>query len=106
MCVYIYIYIYVYIYIYIYTYVCVCVCVCVSVCIVPRPNSRTDIDQVRNNLMDGSNLRSIIETARSVQSIKIAETWLKYNETPRTWKPEIRGGVAIRTQDPYLYLIH
>jgi hypothetical protein len=57
---------------------------------IPHQGSRTDIDQVRNSLSDGANLRSIIATARSVQSIKIAEMWLKHNEPERVFKPEIR----------------
>ena len=47
---------------------------------------RTDIELVKDNLKYGSNLRGIIETARSLQSIKMAEAWLKYNEAPRTWE--------------------
>lgn len=57
---------------------------------VPKQGERTDIEKVVAQLKAGSNMRGVIDTARSVQSVKMAEIWLKYNETPRTWKPEVK----------------
>jgi hypothetical protein len=56
----------------------------------PRAGDRTDIENVRDELKDGANMRRIVETATSYQSIKIAEVWLKYNEAERDFKPEVR----------------
>lgn len=56
----------------------------------PRQGSRTDIERVREDLKEGANMRCVVDKARSMQSIKMAEVWLKYYEEPRTWKPEVR----------------
>lgn len=56
----------------------------------PRQGNRNDIQQVVEGLKDGDNMRAVIEKAKSVQSIKVAEVWLKYNEVKRDWKPEVR----------------
>lgn len=58
--------------------------------VIPKQGKRNDIEQVVGQLREGANMRGIVDTARSVQSVKMAEIWLKYNETPRTWKPEVR----------------
>lgn len=50
---------------------------------------RTDIDNIREELEEGASMRDIIKTARSYQSLKIAECWLKYLEKKRDWKPEV-----------------
>lgn len=56
----------------------------------PKQGARTDIEKVVVDLKDGANMRCIVDKARSMQSIKMAEVWLKYHEEPRTWKPEVR----------------
>jgi hypothetical protein len=56
----------------------------------PRAGERTDIENVREELKEGANMRQIVDTATSYQSIKIAEVWLKYNEKEREFKPEVR----------------
>lgn len=56
----------------------------------PRQGERTDIDVVRDEMKAGANMRRVVDVAPSYQAIKIAEVWLKYNESARNFKPEIR----------------
>lgn len=55
----------------------------------PQQGKRTDIDRVRNQMEDRANMRTIVRTATSIQSIRYAEIHLKYFEEPRDWKPEV-----------------
>lgn len=55
-----------------------------------RQGNRTDIDAVRENLADGANMRAVVETARSLQSIRMAEIYLTYHEEKRDWKPVVK----------------
>ena len=55
-----------------------------------KQGKRNDIERVRESLQDGANMRAIVNNARSVQSVRMAEIWLKYNEPGRDWKPEVR----------------
>jgi hypothetical protein len=57
---------------------------------VPKMGERTDIDEVRDMLKQGANMRTIVNDAKSYQSMKMAEMWLKYHEQPRKWKPEVK----------------
>jgi len=54
-----------------------------------KQGQRSDIDIVREQLAEGANIRSVIQTARSHQSIKIADIWFKYFEKPRNWKTKV-----------------
>lgn len=56
----------------------------------PKQGNRTDIDSVRTQLKEGANMRTIIDVAKSYQSVRIGEIWLKYNEKGKDWKPEVR----------------
>lgn len=56
----------------------------------PDQGHRTDIEEVRSDLAEGSRMRDIVCTCKSYQSLRIAEMWLKYLEKPRAWKPEVR----------------
>lgn len=55
-----------------------------------RQGKRNDIQRVRDDLSDGANMRSIVSTATSLQSIRIAEIYLTYNEPKRNWKPIVK----------------
>lgn len=55
----------------------------------PKQGKRNDIIQIKEALKEGSNLRNIIEIATSYQSIKTAETLVKYYEKKRTFKPKV-----------------
>jgi len=55
----------------------------------PMQGKRKDIDNVREALEDGDNLREIIASCASYQSFQVARTWLSYNEPAREWVPEI-----------------
>lgn len=55
----------------------------------PVQGKRTDVQRVVEELQNGANLRSIAQAPKSLQSVKMAEVWLKYNETGRDWKPEV-----------------
>lgn len=50
---------------------------------------RTDITRVRNLLEEGANMREIIPAVGSVQSVRMAEIWLKYFEEPRDGLPDV-----------------
>lgn len=56
----------------------------------PKQGERTDIEVTRDELKDGANIRRILDITTSYQSVKMAETWLKYNEKGRDWRPEVR----------------
>ena len=52
---------------------------------------RSDLEQVREAIADGANMRSIIDnTATNYQSLKTAELIFKYKEIQRNWKPVVK----------------
>lgn len=55
----------------------------------PTPGKRTDIEEIREDLEAGATMRTVIQKARSMPSIKYAETYFKYFEKPRNWKPTV-----------------
>lgn len=66
---------------------------------------RTDITRVRNLLEEGGTMRELIPAVGGMQSVRMAECWLKYFEEPRDWLPEvywIYGGSGLgKTQMAY-----
>lgn len=52
-----------------------------------RQGKRTDIQEVKDMLKQGCNLRQVVEKTESYQSIRHAEIHLKYFEKPRKHKP-------------------
>lgn len=56
----------------------------------PAQGKRSDIEHIRDVLSETPRMRSVVEVARSYQSIKVAEVYLKYHESERDWKPEVR----------------
>jgi len=55
----------------------------------PKQGKRNDIADVIVKLKAGANMRALIDDATSYQSMRMAELWLKYNETGREWLCEI-----------------
>lgn len=56
----------------------------------PKQGARTDLLTVKKAVKEGSSVRTIIEKhAVNYQSIKMAETMMKYFERKRTWRPEV-----------------
>lgn len=55
----------------------------------PQQGRRSDLDEMRQQLKEKPSMRHVVETARSYQSIKMAEIYLKYKEARRTKKPVI-----------------
>lgn len=55
----------------------------------PVQGTRSDLDNVREQINSGKGMREIVETATSYQSMKCAELMLKYKEKKRDWKPEV-----------------
>lgn len=53
----------------------------------PRPGNRSDIEVCRDIVQSTNSMREVVNNASSIQGVRIAEIWLKYNEKPRTWKP-------------------
>jgi len=50
---------------------------------------RNDVELVREQLKAGEGMRGVVRVATNLQSIKIAECILKYEEPKRDWKPHI-----------------
>lgn len=55
----------------------------------PKQGKRTDIDEVRDMVVQGRTMRDIVLQAKSYQSVKMAEVVLKYHEKKRSWRPDI-----------------
>lgn len=55
---------------------------------ISKQGKRNDMDVVREELKTG-NLRSIVQTATSTQSVRFAEIYLKYHEKQRNFKPTV-----------------
>lgn len=58
--------------------------------ICPEQGKRTDIDHIREVLEETPKMREAVLVAKSYQSIKVAEQYLKYHEKKRTWKPLVK----------------
>lgn len=56
----------------------------------PKMGDRTDIEECKIVVQQTSSMKAVVEVARSLQGVKMAEMWLKYKEEPRNWKPEVR----------------
>lgn len=54
----------------------------------PLQGNRSDIDVVRELIKEGNGMRNIVDVASSYQSIKCAESILKYKEIKRNFKTE------------------
>lgn len=50
---------------------------------------RNDLQEVRKVLADTGKMRDVVNVATSYQSVRMAETILKYHEKPRNWKPKV-----------------
>lgn len=55
----------------------------------PKQGSRTDINGLKEKLNSTNKIRDIIDDVKNVQQIKFAESYLKYKEKERNWKPEV-----------------
>lgn len=56
----------------------------------PQQGKRTDIDNVKDIIHNGGNMRDVCVVAKSVQSVRMAEIQLKYFEKKRDWKPIVK----------------
>lgn len=56
----------------------------------PNQGKRSDIDHIRDVMTITPRMREVVKVARSYQSIKVAEQYLKYHETKRNWKPIVK----------------
>ncbi len=54
-----------------------------------KQGKRTDIETVRDLVAEGANMRSVIPVAKSIQSVRMAELYLKYLERSRDWETKI-----------------
>lgn len=52
----------------------------------PEQGKRTELDEVRQIVRETSSMREVVEVANSYQSVRMAETLLKYNEKARPYK--------------------
>lgn len=56
---------------------------------VSKQGKRTDIDNVKTLISEGKGMSDIVEVATSFQSLRFAETLLKYKEKKRDWLTEV-----------------
>lgn len=57
--------------------------------VLPEQGKRNDVELVRDQLKQGNGMRGVVKVATNLQSIKIAESILKYEEPKRNWKPKV-----------------
>lgn len=57
---------------------------------VKKQGKRTDLQNVLEVVKSGGNMRQVCETSTGIQSIKMAEVFLKYFEPPRKWTTRVR----------------
>lgn len=56
----------------------------------PKQGARNDINEINAKIQQGNyNMRDIVSTATSFQSIRMAEIKMKYFEPPREWKTQV-----------------
>lgn len=58
--------------------------------VISKQGKRNDLEEIKALAQNGAGMREILEIATNVQSVKMAETYLKYYEKPRNWKPEVK----------------
>lgn len=56
---------------------------------ISRQGKRNDIDEVKDIIKSGGNLREITESTSSFQGWRAAEMYLKHNENKRNWLPDV-----------------
>ena len=56
---------------------------------ISEQGKRTDIENIKEILTEGGNMRDVVAVAKSVQSVRMAEIQLKYFEKQRNWKPHV-----------------
>lgn len=56
----------------------------------PVQGKRSDIEHIRDVMTITPRMREVVKVARSYQSIKVAEQYLKYHEKKRNWKPIVK----------------
>lgn len=56
----------------------------------PKQGKRTDLDEVRDAIREGANMRDIILESENFQQIKMAEKLMPYLQPKRNWKPRVR----------------
>ena len=60
-----------------------------------KKGARTDIEEIKTVVKDTLSMKSVVEAATSVQSVRMAELWLKYNEPKRPpQRAKTEGGVV------------
>ena len=57
-----------------------------------KKGARIDIEDVKKILKETNSMIAVVEQASSVQSVRMAELWLKYNEPKR---PIVHGGIEV-----------
>lgn len=55
----------------------------------PAPRGRGDLMAAIAAVRETSSIKSVVSGGFNLQSIKVAELWLRYNETPRNWSTPV-----------------
>ncbi len=55
----------------------------------PAQGRRSDIEVCKDIVQSTNSMREVVNNATSIQGVRIAELWLKYNEPPRAHKPYV-----------------
>lgn len=53
-----------------------------------KKGARTDIEEIKEVVRSTHSMQQVVEVATSVQSVRMAELWLKYNEPKRPLEPK------------------
>lgn len=56
---------------------------------IPKNGARKDIDEARQIIKETGRMKNVVEKINSMQAIRVAEIYLKYNEPKRNWEPEV-----------------
>ena len=56
----------------------------------PNQGKRTDLDEVRDIVKTTGSMREVVMTAKSYQSVRMAEIMLKFYEPKRDWEPYVK----------------
>lgn len=56
----------------------------------PKHGKRNDIEEAKEIARTTSRMKDVVAASTSYQAIRVASEYLKYHETPRDFKPEVR----------------
>lgn len=55
----------------------------------PKQGRRSDLDEIKDIIQETNSMREVVTVAKSLQSVRMAEIYLKYHEKPRNWECKV-----------------